>query len=175
LARAIRIGSAPVARDDLHARMLLEPRCQDVRGSFFDQVDHAALFEIDQNRPVGLAALACPIIDTKNAGRFRPRQGSGVEEAENRGAASDQTTSIGQTRPSAASRGKAEILQASSLRLSPSGRGGCEPREALGEDLPSAPAVETAEASHGQAQADRSLPPGKIDQRSTVGAVNLCG
>jgi len=77
-----------------------------------------------------------------------------MEEAADRGATSDQTTSVCQTRSSGASRGEAEILQTDLLGLSPSGIGGRELGEALGADPPRTRAIETAETPHGEAQAD---------------------
>ena len=57
-------GPEPVARNDLHFRMLLQPLRQLIGRALRQQVRYGSSFQIDQDRAVGLSLLPRPVIDT---------------------------------------------------------------------------------------------------------------
>src|ERR1700722_4228572 len=66
------IESEPVARDDLHFRMLLQPLRQLIGRALRQQVRYGSSFQIDQDRAVGLSLLPRPVIDTHHPQALPP-------------------------------------------------------------------------------------------------------
>src|ERR1700732_3471344 len=66
------IESEPVARDDLHFRMLLQPLRQLIGRALRQQVRYGSSFQIDQDRAVALSLLPRPVIDTHHPQALLP-------------------------------------------------------------------------------------------------------
>src|SRR5436305_2259493 len=56
------IGSRPVAADDLHPRMRLEPGGESLGGTDRQQIDHAMRFQVHQNGAVAMPPFPGPVI-----------------------------------------------------------------------------------------------------------------
>ena len=69
LSRALRIGASPVAGDDLHARMALQPIRQGAQGAARQQVDRSISLQVQQNGAVPTASAPSPVVDPECAGR----------------------------------------------------------------------------------------------------------
>src|SRR5580700_10153064 len=81
------IESEPIARDDLHFRMLLQLLRQLVGRALRQQVRYGSSFQIDQDRAVGLSLLPSPVIDTHHPQSLLPvprRSGPALKPTEYR-------------------------------------------------------------------------------------------
>jgi hypothetical protein len=96
-AHAVGIGAGPIARDNLNAGMLAQPRRQRARFAIRKQVNNPALLEIAQDRAVALATPPRPIIDPEHAWGLdvRPRLLI-ANEAQQRGSAYREAEAPGQ-------------------------------------------------------------------------------
>src|SRR3954471_7825351 len=67
LTDAVRVGTGPVAGDNLNARMLTEPFSEAVSLPIRQQVDHRIAFQIDQNGSIPVAPAPGPVINRQDA------------------------------------------------------------------------------------------------------------
>jgi len=56
--------AAAITTDNLHGRMRLQPGCGAISGAFWDEVQNAMTFQVDDDRAVALPSPQRPIIDT---------------------------------------------------------------------------------------------------------------
>ena len=82
LMRAIGVGFRPIPRDDLHARMLLEPMGQGLRGAIGEQRHRPMALEIDQDRAIGLAFPQREIVHAEDGGTREGRDRQPAEHAQ---------------------------------------------------------------------------------------------
>src|SRR5690348_6202507 len=78
-AGSLGIGAAPVPDYDLHAGMLLQPGRQRLALSVGQQVDGAALFQIDEDRAIVMALAERPVVDTEHARGGSTRRASAMQ------------------------------------------------------------------------------------------------
>ena len=74
LSRALRIGASPVAGDDLHARMALQPIRQGAQGAARQQVDRSISLQVQQNGAVPTASAPSPVVIQSALVRFAVRR-----------------------------------------------------------------------------------------------------
>jgi len=71
LPHAVRVGTGPVARDNLDAWVLMQPPCQSVGLAVGQKVDHRVALQIDEDRAVATAAAPSPVVNGKDARNAR--------------------------------------------------------------------------------------------------------
>ena len=69
LAHAVGINAGPVPGDDFNARVGLQPRGQALGPPVRQQVDDAVAFEVDEDRPVAVAAAPGPLVHRQHPHR----------------------------------------------------------------------------------------------------------
>jgi hypothetical protein len=69
LASAIGVGASPIATENLHARMILQPGGERLAGPFRQQIDDGMPFLVKQDGAVGPTALPGPVVHSQDAGR----------------------------------------------------------------------------------------------------------
>src|SRR6266851_8758869 len=69
LPRALRIGTRPIAGDDLHTRMRLEPLRHRHGRALWQEGDGLAALQVDEERAIGVAFPQRPVIHAQHPGR----------------------------------------------------------------------------------------------------------
>lgn len=67
LSSPLGIVTGAVARDDLDAGMIVQPRCQRFRLPVRQKIDRAMLLQIDQDRPVGVSFPLGPVVHSEHS------------------------------------------------------------------------------------------------------------
>ncbi len=134
LPRALGVGAAAVAGNDLDAGMLLQPGGQGLSLTVREQVDHAAAFQVHQDRPILLAFALRPVVHPEHAGRPSVARRGLLQPAQEGVAAGAHSQTVDQPRPRFSPQfvgdgcqRRGEAVRAPGVRLE-------HPREALGED-----------------------------------------
>ena len=96
--RPVGIRRRPVAADDGHARMLLQPGGKAISGAVRQQINRLTAFQIDQDGTKHLALAQRKGIHAQHARRRRDGQGIAAGQAEQRGWADGHTLALGETR-----------------------------------------------------------------------------
>ncbi len=172
LARAIGVGAAPIAGYHRDTRMGAQPRRDGVGRPIPQQVDHLMPFEVDEDRPVGLAAFVGPVIDAQDPRSGFVGSGVGADQARDRRTAPFEPAPLREPRARRAARFQAEVLQGHPLRIGPSRPGADDVWEPLAKDASGAATVDATKPTGLEAQADRPTAPRKIGQRAVVMAVD---
>ena len=138
---AFRIGTRPIARDDLHPGMLPEPLCQGRRRAFWQERHGLAALQVDQDRAISVPFPQGEIIHSKHPGRGERRGRLLAEHAQQGVAAHHHVPRVAELHPSVPPKRPAEGDQALSepqRAPRPGGRDGGQP---FGEDTAAAAAI----------------------------------
>jgi hypothetical protein len=79
LTDAVRVGTGPIAGNNLDPGMLTQPLSEAVSLPIRQQVDHRITFQIDQNGPIPAAPAPGPVVnrqDAQDRRMFNPAVGS---------------------------------------------------------------------------------------------------
>ena len=160
LGRADRDGSGilrrAVACDNLDPWPLPQPAGQRGRGSVGQEIDHAALLQINDDRAVAASLALRPVIDPDDAGRGLMRQGNSVEQAQH-GVGADRHGQPGQQpRTRFAAQHSASPALSLDQPACALGEGRHQLRYAFSEGLAGTDCVTTVEPAHAQSDPNRT-------------------
>ena len=177
LARAVRIGAGAVARDHLDAGVGAQPGRERLGPPVGQQIHDPVALEVDEHRPVAVAAAPRPIIHREHARRWR---GLGAalgraDHAPQRVGAGGHGQALGQACSGFAAEREAEVTLQGAEPAGAPRAGGSDIPQAFGEGLPGAGRVEAAEPACLDAQHHRAALPGQVAQGALVMAVDAAG
>jgi hypothetical protein len=72
LTDAVRVGTGPIAGNNLDPGMLTQPLSEAVSLAIRQQVDHRIAFQINKNGPIPAAAAPGPVVNRQDARNGRP-------------------------------------------------------------------------------------------------------
>src|SRR5581483_4861585 len=169
--RASRILRGTVAHDDLHTRVLLQPRRERPRRTILEQVDRPSGLEVDQDRAIATAPSPRPIIDTEHA-RHAHRVVVTSQQPEQGISADGRADGPCQTRPRLTSERDANSMQHALQAY----RRAAIPRRRPGHLLDERPTrtgrCPAHEAAHRQLHAHRAPTGREVAQRPDVPAMH---
>ncbi|HSH77737.1 MAG TPA: hypothetical protein VLA19_04300 [Herpetosiphonaceae bacterium] len=150
VASAARILVCSITGDNLHAGVLLQPRCEGNSTALRQEVHRMMLVAVDQDGSVGAALAEGKIVDGEDTGRRGRRDGDRAGEAQQGVWTSGHGLALALTRSSFTAKRQAQRLQGGSQVEGELGRWGEQARQGLGEGLGGAGHIETAPPPHVQ-------------------------
>jgi len=171
---AIGVDAGAVARDDLHPRVLLQPRRQAFSSAVGQQVEDPVPLQVDEDGPIAVTAPPRPIIDPEHA-RRRAWHRRGIATARH---AQQRVRAGGDSQPrreacaSLSAHNEAEVALQIAQPARPTRGRPCRFAEALGKGSTQAGRVQAPEASDANAQRHWTTLPRQVAEPAGVAAVH---
>ncbi len=172
--RTLGVGAGPVVGEDLHARVRPQPGGQRLCRPVGQQVHHRVLLEVDQDRPVAVAAPPSPIIDRHHPRGRRGRRiaASGARRAQQRVRAHGHRQAGSEPCTGLAAHGQGDAPMQGGDTLGAARIGPSDVIQPLGEGPTRAIRLVAAEPPGSDPQGDRATLPGQVAQATAASAVD---
>ena len=175
LPRALRVGAASVAGNDLYSGMLLQPLRQGLSPAVGEQIDDAAALEIHQDRAILLALPLGPVVHPEYPRRAVCGGRRPFQSAQQRVAAGAHSQMVGETCAGFSAQRLGDGFQCLGEADRAPGVGLEHPWEPLGEDAAGAVRGVAVEAAGVELQAERNAAAGQVGRRAHIRAMNARG
>jgi hypothetical protein len=174
---AVGVDAGAVTRDDLHARVPLQPRRKALSSTVGQQVEDPVPLQVDEDGSVAVTAPPGPIINPEHArGRVWHRRGiATARHAQQRVRAGGDGQPRRKAGAGLSADDEAEVALQIAQPARPTRRRPCRLTEALGKGSTRAGRVQAPEASDANAQRHRTTLPRQVAERTVVPAVHAAG
>lgn len=152
-----------------------QSRAQTSARAIRQQINWSAALQVNQDRRVGAAFAAAPVIHPQNPWRRGSRLDKCSEQSQQGVPAGRHPQPLGQRGPRLPAEGQGNLFQHGPLLLGAAGVVGHQQRDALGKDLAVAGLIAAAKAVDPQAQADRPPAQGNIGDGTVVVTMDTAG
>ena len=171
---AVGVDAGAIARNDLHAWVLLQPRRKALSPAVGQEVEHPVPLQVNEDGPVAVTAPPGPIIDSEHArGRTWHRRGvSTARHPQQRVRASGDGQPRRKAGAGLSAADEAEMALQITQPARPARRRLCRLAEALGKGSTQAGRVQAPEASDTNAQHHWTTLPRQVAKRAIVPAVH---
>src|SRR6266446_2188525 len=168
LPRALRIGTRPIAGDDLHTRMRLEPLRHRHGRALWQEGDGLAALQVDEDRAVGVAFAQRPVIHAQHPGRRGVRLRLPTEQAQERVPADSQVPRVAEAYPGFPAQRHAERDEALGQPQGAARPGSRDGGQAFGEDAARTGTFVAQPCADPQLEGHPILRPGQVCQGAPV-------
>jgi len=165
---ALGIRTRPIARDDLHTRMLAPPLRHRRSRAVRQAGDGLAALEIDEDRAVSEAFPQCPVIHAQHRGRRGLRLRLAAQQPQEHVPTHSHVPRVTEAHPGLPAQRHAEGAEALGQPQGAARPGGRHRRQALGEDAARTGAMAAKPCADPQLEGHAILRPGQVGQGAPV-------